>query len=344
MKKILYMMMAAALLAACENPLEYKPASVEDMLIVNGMISADDTEHTVLVSVSHTEYVDSVKRGELRCYVNGVLVAKTSNLIRPESWGRMALSKVFQFNASFKAGDKVRIEVAADGLKASNEQIVPDAPTVTKVDTVTVRQRDEVGYVNVCYRFDTTLKDSDPEESFFRLALIDHGESTFYKDNVEIGQTTRDVRRDFWAEDDPVLNEGHFVADEMPFEIGSTNKYGIITDNMFANGTATLKPVISKSSFGLTTFMDGADSVKVATTAIVKVYGISKAYFYYFKALNSISDGGGDLALEDVQIPDNIDGGIGFIGIANPSSTSFYLGEKSYPLMYYGGENPPLPE
>ena len=212
------------------------------------------------------------------------------------------------------------------------------------MDTVTVRQRDEGGYVNVCYRFDTTLKDSDPEESFFRLTLIDHGENTFYKDNVEIGQDTMDKRRDFWADDDPVLNEGHFVADEMPFEIGSTNKYGIITDNMFANGTATLKPVISKSSFGLTGYMEGADSVKVATTAVVKVYGISKAYFYYFKALNSISDGGGDLALEDVQIPDNIDGGIGFIGIANPSSTGFYLGERSYPLMYYGDDYPPLPE
>ena len=343
MKKILYMMMAAALLAACDNPLEYKPESKADELVLNAHLSADEQWHTVYVAVSHTEYVSMVSSGELSCYVNGSLVAKTNTLTsRNDEY--MGPSKYFTFKADFKAGDKVRIEVAADGFKASNEQIVPDAPTVTKVDTVTVRQRDEEGYVNVCYRFDTTLKDSDPEESFFRLTLIDHGESTFYKDNVEIGQDTMDKRRDFWADDDPVLNEGHFMADEMPFEIGSTNKYGIITDNMFANGTATLKPVISKNSFGLTTIMEGADSVKVATTAIVKVYGISKAYFYYFKALNSISDGGGDLALEDVQIPDNIDGGIGFIGIANPSSTGFYLGERSYPLMYYGGENPPLPE
>ena len=343
MRKILYMMMAATLLAACDNPLEYKPANVNDELVVNAHLSADEQWHTVYVALSHTEYISMVSSGELSCYVNGSLVAKT-NTLTSRNDDYMGPSKYFAFKADFKAGDKVRIEVAADGFKASNEQIVPNAPTVTKVDTVTVRQRDEWGYVNVCYRFDTTLKDSDPEESFFRLTLIDHGESTFYKDNVEIGQDTMDKRRDFWADDDPVLNEGHFVADEMPFEIGSTNKYGIITDNMFANGTATLKPVISKSSFGLTTIMEGADSVKVATTAIVKVYGISKAYFYYFKALNSISDGGGDLALEDVQIPDNIDGGIGFIGIANPSSTGFYLGERSYPLMYYGDDYPPLPE
>ena len=90
--------------------------------------------------------------------------------------------------------------------------------------------------------------------------------------------------------------------------------------------------------------MEGADSVKVAVTAIVKVYSLSKPYFYCFKALNSLRSGDTDLALEDVQIPDNIEGGIGFIGIANPCSTGFYLGEKSYPLIYYGGDNPPLPE
>lgn len=345
MKKFYFLMMAAALLAACDNPLEFNPENKADELVLNAHLSADEQWHTVYVALSHTEYVSMVSSGELSCYVNGSLVAKTNTLtLLNDDNPYMSPGKVFTFKADFKAGDKVRIEVAADGFKASNEQIVPDAPTVTKVDTVTVRNRNEGGYVDVCYRFDTTVKDSDPEDSFFRLTLTDHGESTYYKDDVEIGQATSDVLRDFWADDDPVLNEGHFVADEMPFEIGATNKYGIFTDNMFAGASATLKPVAGKYSFGLTGYMDGADSVKVATTAVVKVYGLSKPYFYYFKALNSLRDGGGDLALEDVQIPDNIDGGIGFIGIANPVSVGFYLGERSYPLVYYGGDYPPLPE
>ena len=345
MKKILYMMTAAALLAACDNPLEYKPASVEDMLIVNGMFSADDMEHTVLVSVSHTEYVDSVKRGELRCYVNGVLVAKTSNLIRPESWGRMALSKVFQFNASFKAGDVVRIEVDADGkFSAWNEQVVPGLPTVTKVDTVSVRQRSEWGEVSDCYRFDIGLKDMYPkEDDFFRIDIVNHSESLFYKDDAEIGKDTYEQSCSIFTEDDPILNEGHFSSGEMPFEIGSTNEYGIVTDNMFAGASATLRPIVDKYSFGPRRWMDGADKVVSDYYAYVKVYGISKPSYYYFKALNMLRSGDADLALEDVQIPDNIEGGIGFISIANPVIHKFYLGRVEYEPVYYG-PNPGLPE
>ena len=55
MKKILYMMMAAALLAACDNPLEYKPESKADELVLNAHLSADEQWHTVYVAVSHTE-------------------------------------------------------------------------------------------------------------------------------------------------------------------------------------------------------------------------------------------------------------------------------------------------
>lgn len=344
MKKITFLLMTAALLAACENPLEYRPASKEDVLVLNGHLSADENWHTVYVAVSHTEYVSMVSAGELRCFVNDALVAKTTTLSEISEAGYYGEggAKGFIFQASFKAGDKVRIEVDADGFKAWNEQTVPAIPTVTKVDTLSVRQRDEYGDVNNCYRFDTTLKDTDPEDSFFRLAIIDHGENIFYNKKTEIGRADTDRLLSFLADDDPVLNEGHFDANEV-FQIGATNYFGVITDNMFAGASATLKPVVGKNSFGGWSYMEGADSVKVAVTAIVKVYSLSKPYFYCFKALNSLRSGDTDLALEDVQIPDNIEGGIGFIGIANPYVTSFYLGEYSYPLIFYD-DNPPLPE
>ena len=344
MKKILFVLMTAALLAACDNPLEFNPASKADMLIVNGHLTTDEEWHTVYVAVSHTEYVSMVKSGELRCYVNGSLVAKTNALTEIDSNSYYAeQGEYFTFKAPFKAGDVVRIEVDADGFKAWNEQVVPAVPTVSKVDTVSVRQRSDWGEVDNCYRFDTTLKDVDPEESFFRMAILDHSDAVFYKNDVEIGKTSSERMVSFFADDDPILNEGHFNADEF-FEIGSTNEYGVITDNMFAGESATLKPVVSKTMFGAIEYMDEADSVKVSPTAIVKVFGISKPYFYYFKALNSLRSGSTDLALEDVQIPDNIEGGIGFIGIANPYTASFSLGEYSFPFRYYYEGDPPLPE
>ena len=344
MKKILFVLMTAALLAACDNPLEFNPASKADMLIVNGHLTTDEETHTVFVSVSHTEYVSMVKSGELRCYVNGSLVAKTTTLTEIDSNSYYAeQGEYFTFKAPFKAGDVVRIEVDADGFKAWNEQVVPAVPTVSKVDTVSVRQRSDWGEVDNCYRFDTTLKDVDPEESFFRMAILDHSDAVFYKDNVEIGKTSSERMVSFFADDDPILNEGHFDAGGF-FEIGSNNQYGIITDNMFADASATLKPIVSKTMFGAIEYMDEADSVKVSPTAIVKVFGISKPYFYYFKALNSLRSGSTDLALEDVQIPDNIEGGIGFIGIANPYTASFSLGEYSFPFRYSFYDDPPVTE
>ncbi|MBR5924492.1 MAG: DUF4249 family protein [Bacteroidales bacterium] len=343
MKKICYLIMAAALLAACENPLEYNPASKEDTLILNGHLTTDEEWHTVYVAVSHTEYVSMVTSGELRCYVNGTLAAKTTKVIAMEDNNYYAEpGRYFQFQAAFKAGDVVRIEVDAAGFKAWNEQVVPPLPSVTKMDTVTVRQRSEWESVNDCYRFDTTLKDVDSGDNFFRLAILDRCDATYYKDKVEIGQGSSETLLTFFGDDDPVLNEGHFDADEF-FEIGATNHYGVITDNMFAGGSATLKPIVSKGDFGRYAWSEEADSVKVSINAVVKVFGLEKPYFYYFKALNSLRDGTSDLALEDVQIPDNIEGGIGFIGIANPYTASFYLGEYSYPLRYYY-ENPPVPE
>ena len=344
MKKILFVLMTAALLAACDNPLEFTPASTADMLILNGHLTTDEEWHTVYVAVSHTEYVSMVKSGELRCYVNGTLVAKTTTLTEIDSNSYYAeQGEYFTFKAPFKAGDVVRIEVDADGFKAWNEQVVPAIPTVSRVDTVSVRQRSDWGEVDNCYRFDTTLKDVDPEESFFRLAIWDHSDAVFYKDDVEIGKTSSERLISFFADDDPILNEGHFDAGGF-FEIGSSNQYGIITDNMFADASATLKPIVSKTMFGAINYMDEADSVKVSPTAIVKVFGISKPYFYYFKALNSLRSGDTDLALEDVQIPDNIEGGIGFIGIANPYTASFSLEERSFPFRYDFYDDPPVPE
>lgn len=345
MKKILYMMMAAALLAACDNPLEYKPANVNDELVVNGLMTVDEEWHQVYVAVSHTEYVGQVKSGELRCYVNGTQVAKTSSLVDVPDYDGGVQSRYFRFQAPFKAGDVVRIEVNADGkFSVWNEQVVPGLPTVTKVDTVSVRQRSDWGEVSDCYRFDIGLRDVNPEEDdFFRLDIRGYSKNVYYKDDAELGREDIDRSCQMFTEDDPILNEGHFSSGEMPFEIGSTNEYGIVTDNMFAGASATLRPIVDKYSFGPRWWMDGADKVVSDNYAYVKVYGISKPSYYYFKALNMLRSGDTDLALEDVQIPDNIEGGIGFVSIANPVIHKFYLGKVEYEPVYYG-DNPPLPE
>ena len=78
MKKIFILVMIATALAACDNPLEYKPENKADELIVNAFLDAGETSHLVQLAVSNTEYVRPVEKAELRFYVNGELKAKTS--------------------------------------------------------------------------------------------------------------------------------------------------------------------------------------------------------------------------------------------------------------------------
>jgi len=71
------MLIGAALLAAISCGGRKKAANKADELVLNAHLSADEQWHTVYVAVSHTEYVSMVSSGELNCYVNGSLVART---------------------------------------------------------------------------------------------------------------------------------------------------------------------------------------------------------------------------------------------------------------------------
>ncbi|MBR4822909.1 MAG: DUF4249 family protein, partial [Bacteroidales bacterium] len=128
MKKIYMILSAVLCLAACDNPLEYKPADKNDELIVNALMDASETSHKVSLAISCTEKVRPVQRAELRCFVNGKRVATTRQLLDNSelgdsgNWG--AKTRWLCFNASFKSGDLVRIEVQADGkFSASCEQV-----------------------------------------------------------------------------------------------------------------------------------------------------------------------------------------------------------------------------
>jgi hypothetical protein len=81
---------------------------------------------------------------------------------------------------------------------------------------------------------------------------------------------------------------------------------------------------------------EGAESAVVENYAIATIMSLPQRYFYYLKALNMLQDGSDDLALEDVQIADNVEGGIGFVGVSNSVSKSFWMGTKEYDeLVYY---------
>ena len=340
MKKIFVFVMSAALFAACDNPLEYKPENMADELIVNAFLDAGETSHLVQLAVSSTEYVKHVEKAELRFYVNGELKARTTELEDLEWYGDTA-GKGLRFEASFKAGDVLRLEVDADGrFSAYNEQVVPQAPTVSSIDTVRVAETSNEGYGTEYLRFDFRVRDAGPEENYFRIKIDDYAEAVFYdKDGKELGRGSLKTMQPVKIDNDPILNGGYINSgsDDFGLEIGTRNTYCVFSDMQFSGASVTLRPMVYANSFvALPAIPEGTESAIVDNYAIATIQSLPQRYFYYMKALNMLQDGSDDLALEDVQIADNVEGGIGFVGVSNSVSKSFWMGTKEYDeLVYY---------
>ena len=58
--------------------------------------------------------------------------------------------------------------------------------------------------------------------------------------------------------------------------------------------------------------------IEVEGRFCVEISLLSEQYYYYLKSLNSLFGDSAIFALEDITLPDNIDGGIGFVGMTNP--------------------------
>ena len=326
MKRICVILILAVL-AACENPLEYKPADKSDELIVNAHLDANETSHMVQVAISTTGSVRQVDKAELRFFVNGAVVARTSELERIEEFGETA-GKSFTFNASFKAGDVVRLEVDADDkYSAWNEQVVPPEPELLWADTVRVTVREESATTQY-FRFDTRIKDSDREDNYYRIKVSDYSTITYYDaDNNEIGTSSSKIQCRIKTDNDVILNEGHVGGEDSFFEMGNKNEYGVFNDSRFNESEVTLRPMVRTDSFSHAFMMhETAVLAKIECSALLEVQSLSQRYYYYMKALSMLRSGSTDLALEDVQIPDNVEGGIGFVGVSSSKSKRFHLG------------------
>ncbi|MCR5518700.1 MAG: DUF4249 domain-containing protein [Bacteroidales bacterium] len=338
MKKIIYMMMAAALLAACDNPLEYKPADKEDTLVLNAFLDAGELQHEVSLSVSGTEFVRKVKEAELRCFVNGTKVATVTKFEESEEYGNLFRSKM-HFDAALKTGDVVRIEVDAEGrFSAWNEQTVPEQPDLVSVDTATVVRHNDY-YDDYYYRFESKLNDGGSEEEFYRITISAITKNYFYdQDHNYISSSSGE--HECWLEidNDPILNEGYIAGGDNTLDLGlgTQNNYTAFSDSQFNGKTANLRPMVGTYYiFSINEYPDNTKYITTEAQAKVRIQKFSKPYYLYLKALNTLQDGELDLALEGVQIPDNVEGGIGFVALSNSKDITMDLGQKEYELVYY---------
>ena len=355
MRKSIYMIVAAALLAAsCENTVETVwSTDNRATLVVNAQMRQDRHNHRIFVNNSGGSSSKEVRNATVTCRINGgepivaLPVTKEKELyngeIVKEYYG-------YGFDADLAPGDELSIDVKWSGLEASAKAVVPEsAATITALDTMKVvldgENNEYGGNSRTTRQYGITVRDKEGEKNYYMLSA----EDIYYRidasgSKVASLSTVCHIDTDYDRMLHPMENN---ILDGI---IGESNDYEVFNDEMFADASYTLKIYDSYYGFyndAFTQFFEQfEEGDSYGLERIFKIYTISFEEFLYLKAIGAA---GNDLEFmtEPVIYPENVTGGLGFVTVATPATWTI-----AFPVQPFTGEPPynayryrdPIPE
>ena len=261
MKRTLLIIITAAalLLAACQNTIRYEYDINDGKITLLGQLSSVDSVHSVFLSMSYPDRIDSLADATVSCYVNGerhqaskvhpgyqeqydIITQEITMVPRKNRYTE------YRFQAGFKPGDDVRIEASKGDMKAWVELEVPQPGKIVSVDTVTVVKKwsyqDIDGtdtYEQEYVEFTIRLKDAEGTDSYFTLNAV-MAEVTKLFSGELITETLRSAGRlDYETFHDLILEDGYSSGIGDMFEdLLPVNSTHCFSDKMFQDGEALL--------------------------------------------------------------------------------------------------------
>lgn len=267
--------------------------------------------------------------------------------------------KLFRLTTPLHPGDNIRLEATAENGKyhASAEVIVPQPIESLHVDTCLAYLREYNG--QTLYRqYKITLQDRPGEKNYYRLDIQNRlNYRCEYREYLKDENGDLIPTEDGWGwlyikkdtlinynstglinREDVILTDGHPGGyDDEENELFPTidNKYNIFTDSRFSNSSTTLKVYTPHfisyypmtDNFHYPSKID-YDQIYYKQTIIVRLLTLPEAEYRYLKALNCLDDGDYDEALmEPISLPCNVEGGLGFVGVATEKKIIIELPE-----------------
>ena len=316
---------------SCTNVIEDFSKGQDTLLVMNALMQSDDSVHAAYLSLSHGPSVSPEPKGTVECYINGDLAATATC-----SSDEIGAAGKYCFKAVFKPGDEIMLKAVSGNRQTVAKVTVPQpGATISKTDTAKIRTYSNGGW-NDYEQFKVTVNDGKGTRDYYRMALFLE-KKLFDENGQEIAINNGYAEYDLDGSGDPVLSEGK-IADsdnEDIFDGSPVNTYNIFTDQMFADGSYSIKAntpygnLISYSSDAVFT----EDYCLLSVTAYVKIYSISEKEFHYLKARSA--DDGDFISGEPVIFPTNVEGGLGFVGIASPAVCKIEFPDLKIDNIYY---------
>ena len=355
MKKSVFACLIAALVVpvACENTIRYEYDSADGQITLLSAMYTSDTEHSILLSMSYPDRVDSLPGATVVCYVNDARFVAVQQPVPLEEYyyydpvaqevlmemrPRSQRFTEYRFAAGIHPGDEVRVEASKGSQKAWAEVTVPQPGRLVRVDTATVVRTVNYTDFDGSYSWEdsyldvtATIRDVPGVDSYFTFTAssLTEGVIRYYgeDDNVERTEPFRQEDADIRYETfhDKILEDG-FSAGEgggLLSELLPTNEMHCFSDKEFRDGEAAVHP-----SFESDRFYPGADGYfwDVPEGAVAELHRvfrlhlrtISREYYNYLRAINNMETYGYDVSpiIEPTMLPCNVTGGFGMVSVA----------------------------
>ena len=351
MKKI-YLAIACFLPLSCESALFPDPAGPEREIALQARLLTTDTLHTVHAAYSLHDFLASAADLTIACYVNGECVAVTSDSETDvDRWKNEMPWRSYRFRADIKPGDSVRIEATGPAGCAKARVKAPDAPPAPEVSVEKIPMKDGGGYDMTLFRFRIRVDDLPGQRNWYRLATLgrqvvdEHypeGHARYLPYWTEEGGWYRIVDKTVTIPvdntKDSFLNPDGRTADERNPDY-QANRYNMFTDELFEDGSVTLTLDVNGAEYfkinNLATY--SLCTYRRAIAALFDLQSLSREDFLNSRMLEMryfsltgvpFVDG---LLSEDSVLPDNVEGGIGFVSVRSVSRAVCDFGERELP-------------
>jgi len=288
--------------------------------------------------------VDSLKDATVTVTVNGKSVGE---VIRDGDAYESQQGRYY-FYGEISPGDVVKIDVSGEGMNAWAEVTAPSAPTITGVDTSTVLKYDNV-YEEMSDHWDIRahLQDGKGETDYYRLKMEHSVSVTVSYDDEKMGHHKPDKDFDYTEDilyepfSDPILTNGYAYSssDNILSDLTPSNITRIFSDEMFRDTEGTVDMYFKKSLHSVHAEAYEAEvrgvTFKDNNSISVRFEHISKDTYNYLQVINIGEVMGYETSpiVEPAVIPSNVQGGLGFVGIASVSV--FTVRGINPVIMYY---------
>jgi hypothetical protein len=344
--------MLSFLAAGCYEEILIPTEDKDPVLVMNAQMDNLEKRHTVSLSRSLLSKVEPLPGARVKVYVNGALVAEAVETPEDSGWNQTA----YEFEATFKPGDEVRIEATKDAFSASSTVVVPPAVAIASVDTSSVRMTylDETDdFIQLKARF----KDL-PGDSWYGVDNRIHDLWEYLdEDGNVIPEYTVATNGQGVIETgfDPVISEGSgkTSGSDLAALLSVENTYHCFSDAPIAGEECTLRVMtypwnvyLGDYQYGLLipqVLVDDPDSWSILSKLPFRVHrecffrlrSLDFTQYHYLKALNNLETFGTEMSflVEPTIIPSNVEGGLGFVSIETVTEFCYARFEREYEPM-----------